>query len=263
MELHYAYSVAAFAVGALVGLTGVGGGALMTPILLALGVQPATAVGTDLLYAAITKSCAIPVHQRRRTVQWPVVGRLALGSVPGAVLALWWLRDLAAHTPLLERRLLAVLGAALLLTAAAMLLHEPLRRRRARNGGSTASIVPERWLAPATVAAGAVLGVLVTLSSVGAGALGAMALYLLYPRLPTAAIVGTDIAHAVPLALVAGLGHLQLGNVDGTLLASLLLGSVPGIVLGTRLGLRLPEHVVRPLLASFLLFIGAGLVLRA
>lgn len=263
MEWNYAYTAAAFAVGALVGLTGVGGGALLTPILLTLGVPPATAVGTDLVHAAIFKSSAVTLHWRRGTVQWAVVGRLVLGSVPGALLALWLLRDLAAQTSALERLLVVMLGAALLLTATAMLLHEPLRRRRARHGGIAASIVPEPWLAPATVAAGALLGVLVTLTSVGAGAVGAMALYLLYPRLPTAAIIGTDIAHAVPLALVAGLGHLHLGHVDGVLLVSLLLGSVPGIVLGTRLTLRLPEGIVRPLLAGFLVFIGAGLVLRA
>lgn len=250
------FVVAGFLVGGIVGLTGVGGGAVMTPLLLLFGIPPATAVGTDLLYAAVTKCGAVGVHQHSRTVQWRIVGRLALGSLPGAALAMLLLKGLVADAAGLERFIVAVLSAALVLSALVTLFRE---RLRSLGAGTPWAGRLQAWQGPLTVLAGLVIGVLVTLTSVGAGVLGTAALLLLYPRLASVQIVGTELTHAVPLALLAGLGHLQLGNVDLQLLGALLLGSLPGIVLGSRLGLRLAERVMRPLLGSVLLAVGVGL----
>ncbi len=230
----------------------------MTPLLVLLfGVAPATAVGTDLLYAALTKTGGIVVHQRRRHVRWDIVGRLAAGSLPGALLTVGVLDLSAIDRAALARIVTQSLGFALILTAFAVLL-----RHRIRKWGSTASASwRERWIGPLTVAVGLVLGVLVTLSSVGAGALGVAALVFLYPRLSTVEIVGSDIAHAVPLALVAGLGHAHLGTVDWGLLGSLLIGSLPGIWLGSTLSSRVPDRLLCSGLATVLVAIGGKLVL--
>ena len=251
------YTVSGFGVGALVGLTGVGGGSLMTPVLVLLfGVHPATAVGTDLLYAACTKSAGVLVHARRRTVDWPVTRRLACGSLPAAALTLLLLHQLHVHTAEVSRVITPVLGVAILLTVMLLLSQT---RLLAMLGPHSAELPPP-WSRGLTVAAGAVLGVLVTLTSVGAGALGVTVLILLYPRLPIARIVGSDIAHAVPLTLLAGIGHWIMGDVDWGLLGSLLLGSVPGIVIGSLLAARVPERVLRPLLAATLVLVGGRLL---
>lgn len=252
-----ALSLAGFTVGTVVGLTGVGGGALMTPLLVLLfGVPAATAVGTDLLYAAATKTAGSAVHGANGTVDWCVAGRLALGSLPAAVITLLVLTRFDLHSAEVSRLISAVLGLALLLTAAALLL-----RHRLLQLAGTGQV--GAWLAGhrrgATLATGAVLGVLVSISSVGAGALGVTALLFLYPQLTPVRIVGTDIAHAVPLTLVAGIGHWWLGSVDWALLASLLLGSLPGIWIGSRLALKLPEALLRPVLATLLILIGGRL----
>jgi len=256
MDLAYAFS--GFAVGAIVGLTGVGGGSLMTPLLVLLfGVAPATAVGTDLLYAAITKAGGVIVHARRRHVRWDIVGRMAAGSIPGALVTIGILHFAEIDGGALTRIVKQALGVALILTAFAV-----LGRHRIQQWGSAASSAwHARRIAPLTVIVGFVLGVLVTLSSVGAGALGVAALVFLYPRLSTVAIVGSDIAHAVPLTLVAGLGHAHLGTVDWPLLGSLLVGSLPGIWLGSLLSARVPDRVLRSGLASILVVIGGKLVL--
>ena len=244
-----------FAVGTLVGMTGVGGGALMTPLLiLVFGVAPATAVGTDLLFAALTKSGGVWVHARQGTVDWRVAAWLAAGSLPAAastllVLSLWVPGGLAGAAPLIG----FVLGVALLLTAAILLL----RRRLLALALNSRTAAGRRW---PTVAVGALLGVLVSISSVGAGALGVAALLFLHPRLPIARLVGSDIAHAVPLALLAGLGHWWLGSVDWQLLGALLIGSLPGIALGSRLALRVPERLLSTALAGMLVWIGGRLV---
>ena len=251
------YVISGFFVGVLVGQTGVGGGSLMTPLLvLVFGLNPAVAVGTDLLYASATKSVGTLVHGFNRTVDWAVVRRLATGSVPAslvtlAVMAVW---NAAEHG---QRAISVVLGVTLLLTAASLLfqraflaLFEPIQAR-----------VTQRGTVTLTIAVGAALGVLVTFTSVGAGALGVTALLLLYPRARMAVIVGSDIAHAVPLTLVAGLGHLAMGSVDWLLLASLLCGSVPGIVLGSQMAIRVPEYVLRPVIAAVLFVVGGRLVL--
>lgn len=251
-------TLSGFVVGAIVGLTGVGGGSLMTPLLvLVFGVSPATAVGTDLLYAAATKAGGGAVHARRGHVRWDVVARLGAGSIPGALLTIAALSLLAIDRAALSMIVTHALGVALLLTAAALVLKRRLQAwgRRAEHGW------PERRQAALTVGVGAVLGVLVALSSVGAGALGVAALFFLYPQLRAAEIVGSDIAHAVPLTLVAGLGHAHLGTVDWTLLGALLLGSLPGIWLGSSLAARVPESLLRAVLALLLVVIGSRLVL--
>jgi hypothetical protein len=248
-------------VGILVGLTGVGGGSLMSPILILLfGVAPATAVGTDLWFAAITKTVGGTVHHRNDGADWPIVRWLALGSLPAAVLTLVWLWSSGGHQ---EKSGLIVhlLGMMLVLTG----LVTPFRSSIARRLSLVASDGTERHvrLQPVlTVAAGVLLGVLVTLTSVGAGALGATMLLALYPvRLTMKKLVGTDIIHAVPLTLVGGIGHLLIGNVDLGLLGSLLVGSIPGIVAGSLLATRLPERFVRPALAVVLLAVGIKLLL--
>ncbi len=251
------YSLSGFLVGLLVGQTGVGGGSLMTPLLVLLfHIHPATAVGTDLLYACLTKSVGTLVHGLNRTVDWRVTGRLACGSVPATALTVAVISRFDLTSAEASRNISAVLGVVLLLTAVSLVF----RAHVIVFAGRLAPHLPPRRTALLTVATGVVLGVLVTLSSIGAGALGVTALLLLYPRLPTARIVGSDIAHAVPLTLIAGMGHLMLGSVDGPLLVSLLLGSVPGIILGSYLSLRMPDAVLRMLLAAVLTLVGARLV---
>jgi uncharacterized protein len=251
------YTLSGFLVGAIVGMTGVGGGSLMTPLLvLFFGVAPTTAVATDLLYAAITKSGGMWAHSRRKAVDWALVGRLAAGSVPASLLTLAALHLLAFDRSQLGTVMTTALGFALMLTAIALLYKDRVvqwsRRFRSEQEGVSA---------PAVVTAGAVLGVLVTLSSVGAGALGVTVLTMLAPGLPAIRIIGSDIAHAVPLTLVAGLGHAATGAVDWQLLGSLILGSLPGIWLGSMIGHRLPEQLLRKMLAFMLIVIGGKLAL--
>jgi len=259
--MDWFYTLSGFLVGFIVGITGVGGGSLMTPLLvLVFGVAPATAVGTDLLYAALTKLGGSWAHSRRGTVDWKVVRLLALGSVPAALLSLLALKILALDEHSLKALITGVLSVALVLTALALLL-KPYLQNLGRKPDGAVYELHAHHLPGATIFTGAVLGVLVTLSSVGAGALGVVVLLFLYPRIPTSKIVGTDIAHAVPLTLVAGLGHAALGTVNFSLLGSLLLGSLPGIWLGSHLGVKIPERVLRTVLATMLLLIGGRLLL--
>jgi uncharacterized membrane protein YfcA len=252
------YSFAGFAVGLLVGLTGVGGGSLMTPILILLfGIHPAAAVGTDLLYAAATKTAGSLVHGYNRTVDWRVVRRLAAGSVPATVLTIAALSFVNLNGPLARELIAGLLTIALFLTAMTLVFRERIVDRYAARIGQ----LPEQRVASLTTAVGAVLGVLVSISSVGAGAIGVTALILLYPKLPTARIVGSDIAHAVPLTLVAGMGHWWLGSIDLHLLIPLLLGSVPGIVLGSYTAARVPEITLRVLLAGTLVVVASKLAI--
>lgn len=244
-------------VGALVGMTGVGAGSLVTPALALSGVPPVIAVGTDLAYAAVSKSFGALVHGLQRTLDLRVAARLAAGSVPAAALAVWLLAATGVHAN--SGVITLALAIALLLTAAALLVGRA--RVAAVALRHEARIAPLRGAL--TVGAGALLGVLVTVSSVGAGALGAVLLVALYPSMPAARVAGVDIAHAVPLTLVAGLGHLWLGTVDFALAGNLLLGSVPGIVAGSLLAGRLPDTLVRRLLALVLLYAGGRLALAA
>jgi uncharacterized membrane protein YfcA len=248
------YVASGFGVGLLVGMTGVGGGSLMTPLLILLfGVHPSTAVGTDLLYAAATKAGGSLMHGWSRTIHWPAVIRLASGSIPASVLTLvvLWQLDLKGTS---ERSLVnLVLCFALLLTAVSLIFRrsilERYRRRLERIEPGTTALL--------TVLAGAVLGVLVSISSVGAGAVGVTMLLLLYPRLPMASVVGSDIVHAVPLTLVAGLGHWALGAIDWHLMGVLLMGSLPGIMVGSYSAVRVPERVLRLALAAILIVVSA------
>ncbi len=249
------YSLSGFFVGLLVGQTGMGGGSLMTPLLILLfGVHPATAVGTDLLYASATKTVGTLVHGLNHTVQWRIVALLAAGSVPATALTLLVIShyDLSGSTAAII--ISNVLGVMLLLTAVSLIFRRQFlafagMRLLAGNAHAPAG---RCW----PVVVGVVLGVLVTISSVGAGAIGVTALLLLYPRLPMAVVVGSDIAHAVPLTLVAGIGHWFLGSVDWPLLTSLLTGSVPGIIIGSYLSAHVPDFVLRPILAITLLVVG-------
>ncbi len=246
------HAVSGFLVGALVGATGVGGGALMAPILiLLLGVAPTTAVGTDLWFAAITKIVGATVHHSLGQPDWQIVQRLALGSIPASILTSLFLAQVAA-APFRQGLIVHALGILLVLTALAMLFWARVQHVAIRFDPQVAGGY-RRHQAACTVAAGAVLGVLVTLTSIGAGALGAVMLIALYPlRMTARRLVGTDIVHAVPLTIIAGLGYLWMGHVDFPLLGSLLVGSIPGIVLGSVIATRLAGHYLRPLLAVVL-----------
>ncbi len=240
-----------FGVGAIVGLTGVGGGSLMTPLLIGVfGLAPAAAIGTDLWFAALTKSGGSWAHHRLGHVDYQVTGLLLAGSLPATVATIA-LMHFTGITKTWGGALSMALGIALLLTAVSV---------ACRGLWAETGLKLERRLLPhrgaLTVASGALLGVLVSLSSIGAGAIGATLLLVLYPRLPAHRIVGTDIAHAVPLTLVAGIGHAFLGHVEWSLLAALLMGSLPGIWLGARLTRAMPEHLVRGVLCVSL--VGAG-----
>jgi uncharacterized membrane protein YfcA len=251
------YSACGFAVGALVGMTGVGGGALMTPLLILLfGVHASTAVGTDLLYACVTKTGGTAVHGWLRTVEWRVVRRLAAGSVPATALTLLVLSRFDIHGDAANRLIATLLGLALFATSAALVFRRQIMALYAARVGT---LDPGRT-ATMTIAVGAALGVLVTISSVGAGALGVTALLLLYRDLPIARVVGSDIAHAVPLTCVAGLGHWALGSIDWPLFGSLLVGSLPGIALGSYVSIRLPDLVLRLALAAVLFAVAGSLL---
>jgi uncharacterized membrane protein YfcA len=262
-----AFVFAGFAVGLIVGLTGVGGGSLMTPVLIFFfGVKPHLAIGTDLLFAAFTKMGGTVSMARQRLVPWRVVGQLCAGSIPAAILALWALKELGPASAQAQRIMTTTLGFALLLTAAAT-LYKVVAFSRQRQAADQALRVanaeqatrPRHWSLP--VLLGAVIGTLVTFTSVGAGAIGVTVLLLVYPLLPLPRIIGADIAYAVPLTLVAGLGHASLGSVDWSLLAQLLAGSLPGIWLGSRLVTRTPERLIRSALSVLLAWAGAKLIL--
>ncbi|MDK2125064.1 sulfite exporter TauE/SafE family protein [Parachitinimonas caeni] len=252
------YIIAGLAVGFIVGLTGIGGGSLMTPILLAFGISPAKAVGTDLLYAAITKAGGVFVHHRRGNIDWRITAWLSAGSVPAAALTLYGMHLLQPANAVLDGMIKHALGIALLLTALAIIFKGPIARFTKQHAGASSLLSPAGRNA-ATLITGVFLGVLVTLSSIGAGALGTVALFLLFPLLPASRLVGTEIAHAVPLTLVAGLGHSTLGHIDWMLLLNLIGGSLPGIYLGSHLTGRIPDQALRPIIAVMLATVGARL----
>jgi len=253
-HVNLAYSLAGAFVGALVGLTGVGGGSLMAPVLIVLGINPAVAVGTDLWFACLTKMAGGVVHHHLGSPDWKTIARLAMGSLPAAVVTLWWLATYH-HGHLESKVLMDLLGVALLVTAALMVfrsrISRPLRRAHVALEQTMRKVRFSQIVM--TVLGGAIVGALVTLTSVGAGALIAVMLALIYPvRLDAKSIVGTDIIHAIPLTLVAALGHSWLGNVDGWLLGSLLIGSIPGIILGSLVAGKVNDNVVRYSLAAML-----------
>lgn len=249
-------AAAGFGVGFLVGLTGVGGGALMTPLLIStFGVPPAVAVGTDLLYASVTKTVGGWRHHIAENVDWPIVLRLALGSIPAAIVVLAVMANVPMNTEAVAQWIRYGLAFALPVSGLAIVLYPIVMKG---HHATAEAIQPQRMFL--TVLFGAALGLLVTLTSVGAGAIGVVVLAMLFPWLPAKRIVGTDIAHAVPLTLVAGAGHLGLGNVDPWILIALLCGSIPGILLGTRLAGVAPEWLLRPLLALTLCYAAYALL---
>jgi uncharacterized membrane protein YfcA len=282
------YIVGGALVGAVVGATGVGGGSLMTPLLtLVFGLPAQVAVGTDLLFASITKFSGAIAHWRRGNVQWDVTGWLALGSVPASLATIAALRAWHPDAAQFAAFVRPALAAALLLTASSLLFRsqiqalgrrfrpmpagapsfaaiaategKPFVARSAKEGAPAAAASPARPLP--TFVLGLVIGVMVTLTSVGAGAVGVVALLYLYPTLTAKRLVAVDIAHAIPLTLVAGLGHVALGTVNWPVLGALLVGSVPAIALGAFLADRLPEKALRVVLAAMLTLIGTRLVL--
>ncbi len=260
--LHAIDPLRAFAglvVGLLVGLTGVGGGSLMTPLLvLMFGVAPQTAVGTDLLYAALTKSAGSAVHGWRETVDWKIFRRLASGSIPGALVTLFVLAQVGKINGHTQHVILVVLGVMLGLTGVIVLFQAQIIAWAAARAPAN----PRPVVLP-TVLLGLAIGVLVSISSVGAGAIGVTALLLMYPGLPVSRIVGTDIAHAVPLAFLGGFGHWLIGDVNGVLLANLLIGSIPGVIIGSVLSSRAPDGLLRPALAVVLALSAWQLLVKA
>jgi uncharacterized membrane protein YfcA len=259
---EFAFVFAGFAVGLVVGLTGVGGGSLMTPLLIfVFRIKPHLAIGTDLLFAAFTKMGGTIGLARARIVDWRIVGQVATGSIPASLITLYLLQRLGPANPATQTVMTTTLGLALLLTAVAT-LYKVLRGK-----ALPAAIAPEsigqatrarHWAQP--VLFGAVIGTLVTLTSVGAGAIGVIVLMMLYPALPLPRIVAADIAHAVPLTLVAGLGHASIGSVDWPLLLNLLAGSLPGIWVGSHLMRKTPDRVIRSLLSLLLAYAGVKLI---
>jgi len=257
-----AFVFAGFFVGLVVGLTGVGGGSLMTPILIFFfGVKPYLAVGTDLLFAAFTKLGGTVRLARARVIDWRVVRNLSAGSIPAALITLYILHHVGLANPAVQSLMTSTLGAALLLTAAAT-FYKAVRGKALpatlAEGQEARAATPRHWSLPLLL--GAVVGTLVTLTSVGAGAIGVSVLLIVYPLLPLPRIVAADIAYAVPLTLVAGLGHASLGSVDWPLLAKLLAGSLPGIWLGTHLMHRINERVIRSALSVLLAWAGIKLI---
>lgn len=244
------FVIAGAVVGFIVGLTGVGGGSLMTPLLvMGFGIQPSIAVGTDLLYASITKAGGVLSHAKRGNIEWPVVLRMASGSIPCSLLTIALFSLLEIDSKQFDHLISITLGIMLIFTSVVVLW-----RHRLSHLGE------HRWVTQhqqaITVLSGALLGVMVTLSSVGAGAIGTAILFMVYPTLLTRRVVGTDLAHAVPLTAIAGLGHWHLGHVDFSLLVSLLIGSLPGIYLGSHVGEKMPEKLLRPLVATILFGVG-------
>jgi uncharacterized membrane protein YfcA len=242
------YISAGAAVGLAVGITGVGGGSLMTPLLLMFGFPPHIAIGTDLMYAGIAKSTGVVMHAKHGNVNWKIVFAMATGSIPASLITVWALSRFEKPDHYQEI-LTSTLGIMLVLTAVVILFRTKLTKALSFNISADQST-------KIIFTCGFILGVLVTLTSVGAGALGTAIMMILFPIMRAKNIVGTDLAHAVPLTLVAGTGHIFLGNVDYTLLAALLIGSIPTIYLGTRIASHVPNHVLQPVLATALLSFG-------
>jgi uncharacterized membrane protein YfcA len=257
-----AFIFAGFLVGMVVGLTGVGGGSLMTPILIFFfDVKPYLAVGTDLLFAAFTKMGGTIKLARARIIDWRVVWHLSAGSIPAALATLFVLKEVGPANPATQGLMTTTLGLALLLTAAAT-FYKAVRGRvspaTVASGQAAKAATPRHWSLPLLF--GALIGVMVTLTSVGAGAIGVTVLMILYPLLPLPRIVAADIAYAVPLTLVAGLGHASMGSVDWPLLTKLLAGSIPGIWIGSHLMSRIPERLIRSFLSMLLAYAGVKLI---
>ncbi|WP_245929380.1 sulfite exporter TauE/SafE family protein [Agarilytica rhodophyticola] len=248
------YILAGAGVGLAVGLTGVGGGSLMTPLLILSGIPEKIAIGTDLLYAAVTKTGAMATHKRQGTIRWQLVFWLAAGSIPASIATNYVLRYIVPPDMDYTSQLSQALGFMLILTALVVFFRKRIQGEMDHQELKISWV--HRNANIITLSSGVFLGVFVTLSSVGAGAFCAALLMWLYPRLPALHIVGTDVAHAVPLTLIAGLGHLWNSNVDFYLLAGLLLGSLPAVHFGSKAAAKVPNTILQPVLAVLLLIIG-------
>lgn len=256
-SVNLLYTISGFCVGALVGMTGVGGGSLMTPLLILLfGIHPTTAVGTDLLFAASTKTVGTVVHATARTVDWTLVALLAIGSVPATIATVIILSRFDLSGAAAQHAVTITLGCVLLVTALFLMAGRSIRERYADR----LDALDSRTAAIFTIVLGLVMGVLVTTTSVGAGAIGVTVLLILHPKMAAGRVVGSDIAHAVPLTLLAGAGHWYLGSIDWSILKILLIGSLPGIVLGSYLASRARDAVVRIVLAAVLVLVGVRLL---
>ena len=252
------FILSGFAVGLLVGMTGVGGGSLMTPLLtLLFGVTPSVAVGTDLAFASITKTAGTVTHRSRGTVHWDIVGRLCMGALPAALLATLALQYFGPLNAVIGKVIRYSIAISVLLTVVAIMFRGKML---AWVNAKPSRQLQGRGLVVATVASGALLGTLVTVSSIGAGAIGATLLVMLYPRLTPAEVAGTDIAYAVPLTAIAAVGHWWLGSINWMLLATLLVGSVPGITLGSWAARAVPERFLRGMLAMTLATVAYKLI---
>jgi uncharacterized membrane protein YfcA len=257
------FSIAGLVVGVAVGATGVGGGSLMTPILILFyGISPAMAVGTDLLYASISKSFGVLLHRRNGSLDWGIVRWLSLGSVPTTFLTLAFLHSYGKG-PQLDTLIKLTLSIAIIVTATFALFQEQFLRLLRTDSLSGLRALRERGQIPLTVFSGALIGALVTISSVGAGVIGMTLLLLIYPRHAPIKLVGSDLAHAVLITAIAGIGHASIGSVDYSMLSYLLVGAIPGIWIGTRIGFKLPEKPLKRLIAGFLVFIGSTMLLKA
>ncbi|PPE72885.1 hypothetical protein C3942_15785 [Solimonas fluminis] len=251
----WAFSLAGLVVGTAVGATGVGGGSLMTPILILFyGISPAVAVGTDLLYASISKAFGVVLHGRNGSLDWKIVGWLSAGSVPAALLTLLFLHGHGADREL-DQLIKLVLAIAVLVTATVSLFQDRLwRSLQGRHGGFVDWLHGDGQRAM-TVVCGVLIGALVTISSVGAGVIGMMLLLILYPRHAPISLVGSDLAHAVLITGIAGIGHAGIGTVNYSMLGFLLIGAIPGIWIGSRIGFRLSDKALKKTIAGLLIFI--------
>lgn len=259
MDFQFGLVIAGLTVGFVVGLTGIGGGSLMTPILLWFGIPPTKAVAVDLLYAAVTKTGGAFVHNKKKNIDWTITGWLVLGSIPASLLTLWILLSMKTDTTAMNATIKYSLGWALLFTSVAIIFKNKILAFSQKHSGDKFHKESKTQNA-LTILIGVMLGAVVTLTSIGAGALGTVTLFFLYPLLPTPKLVGTEIAHAIPLTLVAGLGHASMGNMDFILLGQLLMGSLPGIYFGSMLSGKVPDLLLRNAIAIMLFFVGYKLV---
>ncbi|AVZ04955.1 hypothetical protein SAMN02799632_02108 [Acinetobacter pittii] len=268
MSGAFEFILAGMLVGFCVGITGVGGGSLMTPILISLfRIEPHIAIGTDLLYAAISKFCGSMVHARKLNIVWPIVLWLAVGSIPASFITSWVLEHYLSQSTHYKAVLTMVLGFMLTLTGVSIIFRTRIEKffNKFRTKEVTQSENEQLAIHKKRsfiVIMGIILGVFVTLSSVGAGAFGIMALVIMFPNLPMIRIIGSDVVHAVLLTLVAGLGHMSAGNVDFTLLMWLLVGSIPAIIIGTLISSRMPERLIRKILGITLFALGVNFMVH-
>lgn len=268
MSGAFEFILAGMLVGFCVGITGVGGGSLMTPILISLfRIEPHIAIGTDLLYAAISKFCGSMVHAKKLNIVWPIVLWLAVGSIPASFATTWVLEHYLSQSTHYKAVLTMVLGFMLTLTGVSIIFRSRIEKFFNRFRSKDVTQTENEQLAIHhkrlyIIIMGIILGVFVTLSSVGAGAFGIMALVIMFPNLPMIRIIGSDVVHAVLLTLVAGLGHMSAGNVDFTLLMWLLVGSIPAIIVGTLISSRMPERLIRKILGITLFALGVNFMVN-